>query len=117
LSVKEKLAIIYALNDGTKNSSVCEQFGSSQSTVSVILKNQSAILDARENGIASAKSGPILKAEQFATMLGYTDFTCTTGWLDQFEAGHNICSGRLVAKQGLQTLKASTVGSIQCGLH
>ncbi|KRY43926.1 hypothetical protein T03_15754, partial [Trichinella britovi] len=55
LSVKEKLAIIYALNDGTKNSSVCEQFGSSQSTVSVILKNQSAILDARENGIASAK--------------------------------------------------------------
>ncbi|KRZ57283.1 hypothetical protein T02_14200 [Trichinella nativa] len=62
-------------------------------------------------------SGPILKAEQFATMLGYTDFTCTTGWLDQFEAGHNICSGRLVAKQGLQTLKALTVGSIQCGLH
>ncbi|KRY07819.1 hypothetical protein T12_1086 [Trichinella patagoniensis] len=55
LSVKEKLAIIYALNDGTKNSSVCEQFGSSQSTVSVILKNQSAILDARENGITSAK--------------------------------------------------------------
>ncbi|KRX13442.1 Tigger transposable element-derived protein 4 [Trichinella nelsoni] len=38
-------------------------------------------------------SGPILKikAEQFATMLGYTDFTCTTGWLDQFEARHNIC--------------------------
>ncbi|KRX69391.1 Tigger transposable element-derived protein 4 [Trichinella sp. T6] len=45
-------------------------------------------------------SGPILKikAEQFATMLGYTDFTCTTGWLDQFEARHNICSGRLCGK-------------------
>ncbi|KRX13741.1 Tigger transposable element-derived protein 4, partial [Trichinella nelsoni] len=93
LSVKEKLAIIYALNDGTKNSSVCEQFGSSQSTVSIIWKNQSAVLDAHENGITSAKSGPILKikAEQFAAMLGYTDFTCTTGWLDQFEARHNIC--------------------------
>ncbi|KRY41582.1 hypothetical protein T01_10850 [Trichinella spiralis] len=23
-------------------------------------------------------------------MLGYTDFTCTTGWLDQFDARHNI---------------------------
>ncbi|XP_003370786.1 CENP-B N- DNA-binding domain protein [Trichinella spiralis] len=120
LSVKEKLAIIYALNDGTKNSSVCEQFGSSQSTVSIIWKNQSAILDAHENGITSAKRFllcektdinsidgmvsrenfpnwniiccPILKikAEQFATMLGYTDFTCTTGWLDQFDARHNI---------------------------
>ncbi|OUC47783.1 hypothetical protein D917_06661, partial [Trichinella nativa] len=79
------------------------------------------VSNARENGIASAKRfrlcektdidsidgmvsrekfpnwnlicGPILKikAEQFATMLGYTDFTCTTGWLDRFEAGHNIC--------------------------
>ncbi|KRY06109.1 hypothetical protein T12_13630 [Trichinella patagoniensis] len=31
-------------------------------------------------------------------MLGYTDFTCTTGWLDQFEARHNICSERLCGK-------------------
>ncbi|KAL1236667.1 Tigger transposable element-derived protein [Trichinella spiralis] len=38
-------------------------------------------------------SGPILKikAELFAAMLGYTDFTCTTGWLDKFDARHNIC--------------------------
>ncbi|KRZ88980.1 hypothetical protein T08_692 [Trichinella sp. T8] len=36
-----------------------------------------------------------IKAEQFATMLGYTNFTCMTGWLDRFKAGHNICSGPL----------------------
>ncbi|XP_003382320.1 conserved hypothetical protein [Trichinella spiralis] len=30
-------------------------------------------------------------AELFAAMLGYTDFTCTTGWLDKFDARHNIC--------------------------
>ncbi|KRX61705.1 Tigger transposable element-derived protein 4 [Trichinella sp. T9] len=91
----------------------------------ITVKNPIAILDAHENGITSANkfrlckktdtdesllewfqeqsqigtpiSGPIstIKAEQFATMLGFTDFTCTTGWLDRSKAGHNICCGRL----------------------
>ncbi|KRZ02429.1 Tigger transposable element-derived protein 4 [Trichinella zimbabwensis] len=30
-------------------------------------------------------------AEQFATVLGYTDFTCTTGWLDRFKASGRLC--------------------------
>ncbi|KRY00637.1 Tigger transposable element-derived protein 4 [Trichinella pseudospiralis] len=105
LSVKEIVAVVNALNDGQKNASVCEQFELSQSTVSTIWKNRSALLDAHKNGVTSAKrfrlcektdideallqwfrrqsqirtpiSGTILKikAEQFATMIGYTDFT------------------------------------------
>ncbi|KRY76382.1 Tigger transposable element-derived protein 4 [Trichinella pseudospiralis] len=89
LSVKEIVAVVNALNDGQKNASVCER----------------ALLDAHKNGVTSAKrfrlcektdideallqwfrrqsqirtpiSGTILKikAEQFATMIGYTDFT------------------------------------------
>ncbi|KRY08684.1 Tigger transposable element-derived protein 4 [Trichinella patagoniensis] len=96
-----------------------------QFSSSLAYHSPSAILDAHENGITSAKkfrsckktdidesllewfqeqsqigtpiSGPIskIKAEQFATMLGFTDFTCTTGWLDRSKAGHNICCGRL----------------------
>ncbi|KRX46998.1 hypothetical protein T05_14742 [Trichinella murrelli] len=38
LSVKEKVAVVNALNDGTKNTSVCEQFALSKSTVSAIWK-------------------------------------------------------------------------------
>ncbi|KRZ05511.1 Tigger transposable element-derived protein 4 [Trichinella zimbabwensis] len=104
LSVKGKVAVVSALNNGKKNASVCEQFGLLQSTVSAIWKNQSALLDAHENAITSRKksclcektdideallqwfrekseirtpiSGPILKikAEQFATVLGYSEW-------------------------------------------
>ncbi|KRZ65968.1 Tigger transposable element-derived protein 4, partial [Trichinella papuae] len=53
-----------------------------------------------QSQIRTPISGPISKinAEQFATMLGYTDFTCTTGWVDRFKARHNIFSGRLCGK-------------------
>ncbi|KRZ13805.1 Tigger transposable element-derived protein 4 [Trichinella zimbabwensis] len=103
LSVKFKVSVVIALNDCEKNASICEQLGLSQSTVSTIWKNQSALLDAHENGVRSAKkfcfcektdideallqwfrgqsqirtpiSGPILKikAEQFAIVLGYSE--------------------------------------------
>ncbi|KRZ02375.1 hypothetical protein T11_418 [Trichinella zimbabwensis] len=39
LSVKDKVAVVSALNDGTKNASICKQFGLSQSTVSIMWKN------------------------------------------------------------------------------
>ncbi|KRX59267.1 hypothetical protein T09_8704 [Trichinella sp. T9] len=55
LSVKEKVAVSNALNDGMKNSSVCEQFGLSQSKVSTIWKSSCDLLDAHKNGITSAK--------------------------------------------------------------
>ncbi|KRZ04069.1 Tigger transposable element-derived protein 4 [Trichinella zimbabwensis] len=103
LPVKYKVAVVSALNDGKKNASICEQLGLSQSTVSSIWKNRSALLDAHENGVTSAKrfrlcektdideallqwfrrqsqirtpiSEPILKikAERFATVLGYSE--------------------------------------------
>ncbi|KRZ56345.1 hypothetical protein T02_8161 [Trichinella nativa] len=55
LSVKEKVAVSNALNDGMKNSSVCEQFGLSQSKVSTIWKSPCDLLNAHKNGITSAK--------------------------------------------------------------
>ncbi|KRZ01597.1 Tigger transposable element-derived protein 4 [Trichinella zimbabwensis] len=106
LPVKYKVAVVSALNDGKKNASICEQLGLSQSTVSSIWKNRSALLDAHENGVTSAKrfrlcekndideallqwfrrqsqirtpiSEPILKikAERFATVLGYSERFC-----------------------------------------
>ncbi|KRY66352.1 Tigger transposable element-derived protein 4 [Trichinella pseudospiralis] len=107
LSVKEIVAVVNALNDGQKNASVCEQFELSQSTVSTIWKNRSALLDAHKNGVTSAKrqyqirtpiSGTILKikAEQFATMI----------------AKYNICSGRLCGKA-----KSSNTESVDASLN
>ncbi|KRX35599.1 hypothetical protein T05_869 [Trichinella murrelli] len=61
LSVKEKVAVSNALNDGMKNSSVCEQFGLSQSKVSTIWKSPCDLLDAHKNGITSAKRFQLCK--------------------------------------------------------
>ncbi|KRZ22725.1 Tigger transposable element-derived protein 4 [Trichinella pseudospiralis] len=55
LSVKGKVAVVSALNNGKKNASICKKFGLSQLTVSIIWKNRSALLDAHENAITSAK--------------------------------------------------------------
>ncbi|KRY13781.1 hypothetical protein T12_14906 [Trichinella patagoniensis] len=94
-SLKEKVAVVNALNDGTKNASVCEQFALSKSTVSAIWKIEALFQMAKSNWNPNQWAILKIKAEQFATMLGYTNFTCMTGWLDRFKAGHNICSGPL----------------------
>ncbi|KRY47190.1 hypothetical protein T03_14080 [Trichinella britovi] len=103
LSVKETLAIIYTLNDGTKNSSVCEQFGSSQSTVSVILKNQSAILDARENGIASAKRFRLLKLSNLLQCLIILILRAPLDGWTSLRLGITFAVDDCVAKQGSST--------------
>ncbi|KRZ01568.1 Tigger transposable element-derived protein 4 [Trichinella zimbabwensis] len=100
LSVKKKVAVVNALNDDQKNASIQNGVTSAKR---FRLCEKTDIDEALlqwfqgQSQIRTPISGPISKinAEQFATMLGYTDFTCTTGWVDRFKARHNIFSGRL----------------------
>ncbi|KAL1244198.1 Tigger transposable element-derived protein [Trichinella spiralis] len=83
-SVNEKVAVTNALNDdahengitSTKRFRLCKKTDIDESLLEWFQE---------QSQIGTPISGPISKiiAEQFATMLGYTDFTCTTGWLDR----------------------------------
>ena len=50
-------------------------------------------------------SGPILqiKARELALSLGYTDFSCSTGWLQRFKARHGIVFRKMCGESGSVT--------------
>lgn len=128
LSVKEKVEIIQLLEKGAKNVTICKQFGLSSSTVSTLLKNKECLMKAYEANVIDSKrlkkcekddldqallkwfiqqrnsrlpiTGPIMKiqAEKFADQLGYTNFSCSNGWLHRFKQRHNICAGKIIGE-------------------
>lgn len=125
LSIREKVEIIRELENGVKNSVICNKFSLASSTVSTLWKNRKTTLAAFENNLSDAKklkkcvkddidkalivwfknqrsaglpiNGPILKAqaEKFAKQLGYKDFTCNNGWIDRFKNRNNIIYGKI----------------------
>lgn len=125
LSVDEKINILRELEDGSKNVEICKKYNLSSSTVSTLLKNKEKLISAfddRKNDCKRLKkcskedldeallkwmkvqrsadfpvNGPLLKvqAEKFAEQLGYSEFTCSNGWLDRFKNRHGISFGKI----------------------
>ena len=118
ISLGKKLGILKAVESLNKSkSAIAEEFSIAKSTVSSIVKNKQKIVDASDTasfmphrkGHSDIKealmmwftqaralnlpvSGPILqiKARELALAMGYSDFSCSTGWLERFKSRHGI---------------------------
>lgn len=119
LSVKEKAKIIWKLESGVSNASLCKEFAISHSTISTIWKNRDKIKKTFENDSFNVKkirnsqhqdiddcllqwfksqrvlnisiNGPILqsKAQEFARILGKR-FQPDASWVQRFRKRHDI---------------------------
>ena len=49
--------------------------------------------------------GPILqiKARELALAMGYSDFSCSTGWLERFKSRHGIVFRKMCGESGSVT--------------
>ena len=50
-------------------------------------------------------SGPVLriKARELALKMGYSEFHCSSGWLERFKNRHNIVFKKITGEEGAVT--------------
>lgn len=125
MSIEEKGVIIARMENGETNANLSSEFGVSHSTISSIWKNREKITDAFNSNALRVKklrstqhddldksllewfkiqrsrnvpiTGPILrqKADEFALLLGKSDFQCSEGWINRFKVRHSIVFGKI----------------------
>lgn len=128
LTIASKVDIIRRLQNGVKKADLGREFGLASSSLCSIWANREKILNTfAQNGSKLKRirkplrkdlddalyswyveqkinnelvNGPLLrsKAKELAILAGYTDFLCSTGWVDRFKARHDIVFGKICDK-------------------
>ncbi|KAJ8870080.1 hypothetical protein PR048_029091 [Dryococelus australis] len=135
LSIEEKVKMICEIENGSRKSDVCREFGLVNSTVRTIWKNKTKNIDAFKQNRSRIKrlcksersdvdeallkwfeqqrsdNIPVSgspKVEELAKKLEDEEFVCSVGWIDMFTLRHNIMFGKMSGEARGVNIKTTT---------